>query len=369
MNSKILYIEDDPKDFKKYKRIIESERPDSKLQFEIIEINSDDITRSKGLDGLLEYKPDLILVDLDLSKPKGQVLFDLSGAATSTALREKFQSIPIVIFTRKDIIKNKYPFIKLIISGVDQIIFKDEMKKDFENHAAFFESLIEGYRIICENNPRQLNDIFALLSAPEAATNSLRLADPPLIRNMELPNYLIANWIRRNILNYPGILYDPIHSATFLGISEKEFRSDEIQDTFQEARYKGVFNLNEGRWWKSKLHISAIDLMTDDEKEFPLQEGFPLAWNRIHKPIVIERSKCSFSNESPAEWVCCILNEPMMVRYSLAYKMDARPRVMDEARVSFKAIRRSNEFKEELLADPSSERMLAGIRKMKIRKC
>ena len=35
----------------------------------------------------------------------------------------------------------------------------------------------------------------------------------------------VSNWIQHTLIEYPGILYDSIHAATFLGISEKEFLS------------------------------------------------------------------------------------------------------------------------------------------------
>jgi hypothetical protein len=162
-------------------------------------------------------------------------------------------------------------------------------------------------------------------------------------------------------------LYDSIHSATSLGITKEAFLTEEIQSIFKESQYSGVFKPIEGRWWKSRLHFGARNIMNTDEKDLPLREGFPSSLDRKNNSRKIERSKCTFSNESPAEWVCCILKEPMMVKYSLSYKADFRPKVMDEARVSFKAIRRSNEFKEELLSDPFASNM-QDIKKMRIRR-
>ena len=95
----------------------------------------------------------------------------------------------------------------------------------------------------------------------------------------------------------------------------------------------------------------------------PLRMGFPLAWER-NKEVSIERSKCVYTGESPAEWVCYILKKPVMIKNSLAYYPDSRPSVMDEARVSFKAIRTSNEVNDDLF-DPLGQEMLSNIRKEK----
>ena len=50
-----------------------------------------------------------------------------------------------------------------------------------------------------------------------------------------------------------------------------------------------------------------------------------------------------------------------MIRYSLGYKPDLRPEVMDNARVSFEAIRTSNEVDDDLF-DPIGQEMIAKIR-------
>jgi hypothetical protein len=70
-----------------------------------------------------------------------------------------------------------------------------------------------------------------------------------------------------------------------------------------------------------------------------------------------------FSGESPADWVCHILKKPVMIKYSLSYNADDRPTVMDEARVSFEAIRTSNDF-DERLVDPLGRELIADIRRM-----
>lgn len=89
--------------------------------------------------------------------------------------------------------------------------------------------------------------------------------------------------------------------------------------------------------------------------------AFPMAWERVKK-TTIEKAKCVFSGEAPAEWVCYILRQPVMIKYSLSYKPDTRPAVMDEARVSYEAVRTSNDFDDKLV-DPLGRELISGIRK------
>jgi hypothetical protein len=58
---------------------------------------------------------------------------------------------------------------------------------------------------------------------------------------------------------------------------------------------------------------------------------------------------CISSGEKPADWVCYILQKPVKREYSLPYHPDQRPAIMDEARVSFRAVKEDNRVALELI--------------------
>jgi hypothetical protein len=62
---------------------------------------------------------------------------------------------------------------------------------------------------------------------------------------------------------------------------------------------------------------------------------------------------CVYDGTPVADWVCYILKKPVKQRNSIPYYPDSRPPVMDQARVSFKAIQESNEFDESLVDSDS----------------
>ena len=364
MKIETIYIDDDEEDLNRYKRKFED---DARLKdrFDIITINV-----QKPLKDLLneveDKKPELILVDFKLDKPKDDVLIGISGVTLSTALRERFLDIPIVLFTRKSVFSiEDYPFSKGVLSNLDEIFYKSDLFKREGGFSDLLYDLAFGFRKLRETRPRKWSNLFELLGAPEDEYERLRLSNPSMVSTKDKSEWSVsdaANWIRNSLSEYPGILYDPIHSATFLGISEDAFSWNEIQEFFAEARYSSIFAPPEGRWWRSKLQKIAISIMDEKDMSLPLQKGFPQAWEREnHKKV--ERSKCIFSGESPAEWVCYILNKPVKIKYSLSYRPDSRPEVMDEARVSFTAIRTSNEVNDELFYSLGRE-MLPKIRKM-----
>lgn len=357
---RIIYIDDDDKELEKYKRTFEEDER-AKNRFEIVTINS-----QKKIGDLIseveKNNPDLILVDfeLDIPSPKDDMVIGISGAPLSTALREKFPDIPIVLFTRPDVFKIEL-YSPKVLSSLDDIIYKSDFNKDVELYLDSFYELANGFEKLRNAESKNWADLLRLIKAPESDYNSLKLSNPPIASGGVWSVSEAADWIRNTLIKYPGILYDPIHAATFLGISLEEFLSGPIQEFFTKAKYSGVFTPPEGRWWKSKLQEIAESIMDEKEIDLLTYEGFPLAWERTG--VKIERSKCVFSGESPAEWVCYILKKPVKIKYSLSYRPDSRPAVMDEARVSFEAIRTSNDVNDDLF-EPVGQEMLPEIRKM-----
>jgi len=360
MKIKTIYIDDDDEELRKYERKFEEDER-TKDRFEIVTINAQ---RKIGdlINEVERNNPELILVDFELGIPKNDVVIGISGAPLSTALREKFPDTPIVLFTRPSVFKiEQYP--RRFLSSLDEFIYKSDVFKEGGEKLYILYELAIGFEKLRNAKSKNWIDLLSLIKAPASDYDSLKLSNPPITTSGgEWSVSEAVDWIRKILIEYPGILYDPIHSATFLGISLDVFLSDPIQEFFTKARYSGVFAPPEGRWWKSKLQEIAESIMDEKERDLPPCEGFPLAWERI-KGTKIERSKCVFSGESPAEWVCYILKKPVMIKYSLSYKPDPRPSVMDEARVSFEAIRTSNDVNDDLF-DPIGQEMLAEIRGM-----
>ena len=73
-----------------------------------------------------------------------------------------------------------------------------------------------------------------------------------------------------------------------------------------------------------------------------------------------DRCSCVVSGKKPADWVCYALEEPVRIEYTLPYFPDSRPRIMDPARVSHKAVRTYKVIDE--LFDSSSALLLSSIR-------
>lgn len=354
-----IYIDDDDKEIKKYKKKFEEDER-SKDRFKIIPINTQKPNLNDLLNEIKRQKSELILVDFDLSKPKDNLLLGMSGAALSTVLEEKFPNIPLVLFTRKSVFSvDKYP--RRILSSLDDFLYKTEVFKENSGKLEFLYEMANGFKKLRTSRSTKWKNLLKLIEAPNSDYDLLKQSNPPFDTHGNWSVSEAAQWVKEVIINYPGILYDSIHAASFLGISENEFLLKKVQKIFDKAKYSGVFAKIANCWWKSTLRKIAISKMNKKEKDLPIYMGFPSALTRA-KGEKVEKSQCVYSGETPAEWVCYILRKPVKIKYSLVYRVDSRPKVMDSARVSFKAIRTSNEVNDELF-DSLGQQMLSEIRK------
>ena len=256
MSIKVVYIDDVDTELRKYKSRFELDER-TKEKFVIVTHNtpksSDDYSR------IAEENPELLLVDYDLSVPdKNGDVIGFSGITLTTELRQKCPEVPIVLFTRKSVFKlQNYAKINETLSSIDEIIYKQDLFKPDSLTIEKLEQLAIGFSLIRNQKNRGWSELLRLIGASQGETSVLELADPPIVHRKSWAAVPVAKWVRDILLRYPGILYDPVHAATFVGIAEQELFSESIQEFFISAKYTEIFLPSKGRWWKSKLQSIA----------------------------------------------------------------------------------------------------------------
>jgi len=292
-------------------------------------------------------KFDLFLIDLELDRVQsGDKGVNYRGTTLTAELRARFPDYPIVLITRKSIL-GKQQFAEHM-QTYDELIFKSALDEKPNDRQQLLISLSNGFDALRNITNKTWKSLVKLLKVDDEEADLLREAMPPMAKGKWIVAEA-ARWVRNVVLRYPGILYDPIHAATRLGISLDSFRNDKVQKIIKPARYKGrIFSPPEGLWWKGRLFKIAKNLTVEEDINGPINHVFAKAF---HKRYSIELSPaiCVWDKTPIADWVCCISDEPVKLRNSLRYYPDNRPSIMDGARVSFRAIRESDDFEEELL--------------------
>ena len=307
----------------------------------------------------------LFLVDWELDRlQESGVKVDYKGSTFARRIRDKFEHIPIALTTNEILPANRRRFFVEPYLFDAQII-KHSIINNPEHVVADCVNLITGHQRL-EKADKTWSGLMEVVGVREEdEEEKIGEAAPPLLKENGGVTWFvpeIAKWIQEVLLAYPGILYDSLHAATYLGITVAEFLSPDVQAFFNEAGYKGVLAPTEGRWWKSRLLSQAVDLMLEvGIMDSSVAPHFARAYACVHGRE-LQLSECVYSGKKAAPRVCYVLKKPVRIEYSLSYLPDNRPLVMDEAVVSFTAIQTSQEVFDEYF-DASSRYFLEDIKK------
>lgn len=322
---------------------------------------------------------ELYLVDyaLDESPVENDTRVGYQGQTFAMHLRDRFPDKPIALITKKPLYDERRRSAYLESLHLFNADFpKTDMLRDTATVVRRAEALVKGFDTLRKVS----KDWKGLLEALGATSDEARLLGatvPPLRLESEKEgdvvkrksfvvgeNWKVADvalWLQEVVLRYPGILYDSLHAATFLGITEEEFLAPDVQEFFNEVAYTGALSPPDGRWWRGRITSAALKIVQGEESiSASINRSFANAFSKACGRT-LEQCRCNSSNLVPADWVCYVLRQPVRLEYSLVYHPDNRPSVMDDARVSFKAIRESNDVFDELF-DPSSLQLIDGIR-------
>lgn len=350
------YVDDEVGEAGRYKYLLEQS---GRMKVEVVQPKKD-IGQAMPTDN-----PDVLLVDQALDiKQEGSEDDHVSykGTTLTTAIKERMPDYPVVLVTKESIVSaRRRRQIQSELQVVDDIVYKSEIYKNPEGAVARILGLAAGFKSLRQIAPeeRTWENLLSVLRASPEEAQQLKRAAPPLFGST-WDISLIADWIRGTLIEYPGVLYDPVFASTELRISQDAFAKPEVQEVFEDAKYDGVFAPQDGRWWKERLWRIAMRYVEGAQ----FSEEFATVFReRTH--IELEPSRSIVRGEIPADTVCYIYHKPVMYKYTVAYRADNRPPVMDPPRVSFKAIQQSNEVQMALVEGVTDE-LLERIREMEL---
>lgn len=305
------------------------------------------------LDEFIKYRPDVILVDYVLTKYKVRKrAIPYSGGTLATRVREVFRDRPVILITTRNRFNNYVTAESL--TAVDDVIFKDAIEEDAQDSVKRIIGWIQGFRVLEHVKTKKWKNLIKILDANLYESEKLKETLPPAEKSAfvgrstkrEWTILPTSHWLSRVVLAYPGILYDSLHAATLLGISEESFLNRRVQSFFRDSQYSGPFKDIMPRWWRDRLLTSAFNLIRERGLKRDVPMSFADAFHKSYK-IRLKPSVCLDTKTEHADAVCYILRKPVLREKSLEYYPDDRPRTMDTARVSYKAIRENPDVQAE----------------------
>ncbi len=133
--------------------------------------------------------------------PKDDVLLGVSGAALSTALREEFPDVPMVLFTKIDFLKIQ-KFSPKILSSLDEAIYKSDILKGDGKNLDILYKLANGYKELRDIRSKTWMGLLKIIEAPENDYDYLKLSDPPSISENGWSVFDAAYWIHNTFRTY-----------------------------------------------------------------------------------------------------------------------------------------------------------------------
>ncbi len=208
----------------------------------------------------LDPAPDLFMIDQVFTKSLS-LPYKMTGNTLAHLLRRQYPTTPIVCVSAA--INDK-------TGGVEAQDFHEYVEalpySKLLDYVPLLVSIARDYPKLAEaarDGKYGASRLIELMAAPTDEVDLLRRAIPlPFHLPSEMqatgPSFTptlhnrMAHWVFHYFLHLPGFVYDQLHAATFLGLTEDGFRK--VASRFDAAIYKGPFSTPTiPLWWQAGL--------------------------------------------------------------------------------------------------------------------
>lgn len=352
-----LFIDDDPQADRDARRISESGLRCKRLP--------PDSTIDALAKTILEEGPSILLLDYRLDDLSDA---DYRAGTVAAWTREKLASIPVVLVTTQENLKDWVAGSPQVRQLFDLEIFKSEIAKagrDEPTIATQLLDLISGYHDIgtalSQDDPQQAV-IRLLRPASEGEIRAIMDCGPPAGEHLQPST--IASWLLRKVLKHPGPLLDINESAVRLGILEDGLTSREVQESLPDCAYSGVFSASHPRWWRGRLETKLRADLLPEDAEFDARtssEALSKATN-----VNLEHAVCSWCLEPYPIRICTTCGKPVDLSHSLVVEAPERPGWAEPSLACFTCIADGRAEDERFVA--GGEDIVASLKRGEIRK-
>lgn len=283
----IYWLDDDPKRFDDFKSLIEDSASDSSLSVKVHPIRIE----QNILDIVAQWEKELPVPAPDIFMLDHIILLHLphrmDGNTLAHILRKTFTNIPLVSVTAMFTPGQNH-------SGQD--VHEYTAVFDYTKLSESFEDLFSIAKDYSQLDAVKWEGLVEKLHIPDSEQRVLQLAVPLELVSEITPtkHNQLVRWIRTELLAKPGFLFDELHAATFLGLSESGFRK--VKSKFDAALYQGPFATNNRPlWWQTRLRDRLYEILGKESPDYTQAAG-----RLLDKFEQNDYCKCYVSNTSEA---------------------------------------------------------------------
>lgn len=212
-------------------------------------------------EGQIPSDPDLALVDWYLQTDE----YSGDGPSIEGILRDTFKTLPIYAFSGeygnsefdREQKRGEHRF--ALITSPDRLD-DDDLIQD-----------IQDYQQIRSKEGEGIDGILELLDAPQELKEKIQSTLPqefaeglPAEDEGDSDSSLrFARWVRHELLETPGLLWDDVWTATKVGIKKEQFA--EYSSKLSSAKYTGIFSHRNNLWWRVKVRDEIYQLADEQD--------------------------------------------------------------------------------------------------------
>jgi len=220
-----------------------------------------------AIDKYLERTFDLFLVDYRLNKEPDadQEKYEHTGISVAGLIRDNFPDLPIYLTSA--LIDDEASH-KVESELFDRVISHKTLTR-LDGIIGVRDDALDYRRIRNAKGRTSIKSIHSLLRTLNSANSEVERVLPESFRHglgarqhertPALPTTVssgtirFGKWVTQLFLAHPGVLYDELYAATYLGMTSRHFLGP-FAKTVLEYLYDGVFSkTHDARWWKSGL--------------------------------------------------------------------------------------------------------------------
>jgi hypothetical protein len=283
---RFVWIDDQTSRIESYRAVIETGVPSLRASIDVIEVNAGILKKLEKWCAENKNKPpDLLIIDHIFNQT---LPFGLKGSSVAHLLRSDFPRVPMVCVTA--MFDQPDSFDQEDISEYTALFLFQHL----ENYVEDLYAIARDFRKLHTPDAKVRERLVTAVKAPKRDQEDLLRVLPEEFQKEKhsTTEHRMARWIFNVLLRRPGFLYDKLHAATLLGLTEAGFTK--VENLFQKARYKGVFSTESNpRWWVSALRKTLFDIAGDDAPDLPQHAG-----RTLHSITPDDHSVCYVSRKS-----------------------------------------------------------------------
>lgn len=286
---------------------------------------------------IVRRNPAIVALDYRLDEaPEGLEADDVyKGSALAQHLRDgaigaRASDFPIVLVSTENKLEKLYAPDKTAHDLFDRVYRKENITPERSAIRVELIALSNGYADLIELNGKF--DPYEVLNADREIEN---LDFQELIfafEKAEVP-HLISNYVLKQIIDKPGLLFDKDDAAARLGVTRESF--DSLVTALEEAgvAYRGLFSEGWPRWWSGRLIDWAEKLFGARPSSLSARKRCAALTEALGMDLKPACSTWNGSDEELILFACQCCRKGSEVRHSLSVfapsisKFATRPRI------------------------------------------